>query len=81
MGEYTTEEKIIDYDLNLAFPTWHGVKDYLQCLYYSFVTFTTLGYGDVHPIGHSKIIACAESFAGAFSIALFVLVFGRKMLR
>ena len=81
MGEHTTEEQIIDYDLNLAFPTWNGVKDYLQCLYYSFVTFTTLGYGDVHPIGCSKIIACAESFTGAFFIALFVLVFGRKMLR
>jgi len=81
MGENTTEEQITDYDIHIALPSWNGVKDYLQCVYHSFVTFTTLGYGDVHPIGFSKIAVCAESFIGAFFIALFVLVFGRKMLR
>ncbi|MBU7016647.1 MAG: pentapeptide repeat-containing protein [Theionarchaea archaeon] len=81
MGEHTIEERVIDHEILVAFPTLQSINDYLQCVYYSFVTFTTLGYGDIHPLGYSKVIACAESFAGAFFIALFVLVFGRKMMR
>lgn len=81
IGEHTIEERIIDYEIHATLPTLQGIKDYLQCVYYSFVTFTTLGYGDIHPQGYSKVIACAESFTGAFFIALFVLVFGRKMMR
>lgn len=55
--------------------------DFLECLYFSFVTFTTLGYGDYAPTQAFQLIATAEAFFGAFMIALFVLVFGRKMLR
>ena len=55
--------------------------DYLECLYFSFVTFTTLGYGDYAPSQSFQLVATAEAFFGAFMIALFVLVFGRKMLR
>lgn len=81
IGEYTPEEHIINYNLSLSVPGIQAVKDFLQCLYYSVVTFTTLGYGDIHPIGLSKLVASAEAFTGAFFIALFVLVFGRKMMR
>jgi hypothetical protein len=46
------------------------------------VTFTTLGYGDIHPLGFSShAIAFSEAFIGAFFIALFVVVFARKMMR
>jgi len=55
--------------------------DFLECLYFSFVTFTTLGYGDYAPSQTFQLVATAEAFFGAFMIALFVLVFGRKMLR
>ncbi len=34
----------------------------LSCLYYSVVTFTTLGYGDFTPIGISRAIAAIEAF-------------------
>ncbi len=54
---------------------------FLECLYFSFVTFTTLGYGDYAPSQAFQLVATAEAFFGAFMIALFVLVFGRKMLR
>jgi len=55
--------------------------DFLECLYFSFATFTTVGYGDYAPSQTFQLVATAEAFFGAFMIALFILVFGRKMLR
>ena len=52
-----------------------------ECLYFSVVTFTTLGYGDYAPKSGFQLIAVFEAFFGAFTIALFVLVFGRKVMR
>ena len=54
---------------------------FLECLYYSVVTFTTLGYGDFIPIGFSRLVAAIEAFTGSFTIALFVVVFVKKMTR
>lgn len=53
-----------------------------NCIYYSIITFTTTGYGDVHPLGGiTRTIASIEAFSGAFMTALFVAVFGKKMTR
>ncbi|MCK5112237.1 MAG: pentapeptide repeat-containing protein [Thermoplasmatales archaeon] len=52
-----------------------------ESLYFSIVTFTTLGYGDYRPMLPYQHFATIEALIGAFMIALFVLVFGRKMLR
>lgn len=54
---------------------------FLSSLYFSVVTFTTLGYGDFYPIGISRAIAAIEAFTGSFTIALFVVVFVKKMTR
>jgi hypothetical protein len=54
---------------------------FLTCLYYSVVTFTTLGYGDITPVGLSRLFAAFEAFTGSFTIALFVVVFVKKMTR
>lgn len=35
-----------------------------NCLYYSVVTFTTLGYGDSYPRGIGRILAALEPFVG-----------------
>jgi len=58
-----------------------NVTNFLNCLYFSFVTFTTLGYGDLHPVGITKTFATVEAFTGVFMLALFVLTMGRKMMR
>ncbi|MBU7025490.1 MAG: two pore domain potassium channel family protein [Theionarchaea archaeon] len=51
-------------------------------LYFSFVTFTTLGLGDIEPINFfGRTLICCEAVIGAFLIALFVVVFARKMMR
>lgn len=52
-----------------------------RCLYFSIVTFTTLGYGDLIPLGITRPFAAMEAFSGSFTIALFVVVFVKKMTR
>jgi len=61
--------------------TNENVNFFLSSLYYSVVTFTTLGYGDFTPVGISRAIAAVEAFTGSFTIALFVVVFVKKMTR
>ncbi|MEH6395178.1 ion channel [Pseudoalteromonas sp.] len=53
----------------------------LNSFYFSVVTFTTLGYGDITPVGFSRFIAAIEAFCGSFSLALFVVVFVKRMTR
>ena len=78
--------RLIDYNLSLNFQ-WvimnyeKVIRDWLECLYTSVITFTTLGYGDVHPIGFSRIVASVEAGFGIIMTALFIFVFTRKMLR
>ena len=58
---------------------YQQIKD---SLYFSFVTFTTLGLGDIRPLNDlGKFLICFEAAIGAFLIALFVVVFARKMMR
>lgn len=58
-----------------------NIHTFLLTLYYSVVTFTTLGYGDITPYGVSRLIASVEAFIGSFTIALFVVVFVKRMTR
>lgn len=47
--------------------------------YFSAVTFTTLGYGDIQPAsGAAQLLATVESFVGALLMALLVFVLGRR---
>jgi len=56
-------------------------EDYFNCLYFSAVTFTTLGYGDMRAACKaSKVLAMAEAFFGAFIIATFAALYLRRLL-
>lgn len=72
-------------DLSLGLALERGLlanlKDLLNCFYFSVVTFTTLGYGDISPHGLARPIAAFEAFVGSFTMALFVVVFVKKMTR
>lgn len=52
----------------------------VKSVYFSSITFTTLGYGDIAPIGTAaRIIAGVESLLGALLTALLVFVLSRRI--
>ncbi|CAB49417.1 potassium channel family protein [Pyrococcus abyssi] len=71
-----------------AFPLFYAltnsvtpVSSLMDYVYFSIVTATTLGYGDLHPIGIGKVIASIEAIFGMFMWAVFLTVFARKYMR
>lgn len=58
-----------------------NISTFFMTLYYSVVTFSTLGYGDITPFGITRLFAALEAFIGSFTIALFVVVFVKRMTR
>jgi uncharacterized protein YjbI with pentapeptide repeats len=58
------------------------VETFFYNLYFSAVTFTTLGYGDIQPATPAtQTLASVQSFLGALLMALLVYVFGRQSTR
>ncbi|HUX97771.1 MAG TPA: potassium channel family protein [Bacteroidales bacterium] len=53
----------------------------LQSFYHSAITFFTIGYGDVYPMGLSRIMSGIEGFMGVFMMSYFTVAFVRKVLR
>jgi uncharacterized protein YjbI with pentapeptide repeats len=50
-----------------------------QTLYFSVITFSTIGYGDLYPASWwSKVLVGVESLSGALLVALFVFVLGGR---
>jgi len=43
--------------------------DFTEFFYYSAVTYTTLGFGDIIPLGHLRLFTAVESLAGLILIA------------
>ena len=58
-----------------------GYHSFWNSLYFSIVTFTTLGYGDYHAIGTMRFVAAFESFIGAALMALFTVIVARNIIR
>lgn len=54
----------------------------IKSLYFSIVSFTTVGYGDLEPLGtKSQLLAGTESFLGGVLIALLVFTLSRRVTR
>ncbi|ASJ03493.1 voltage-gated potassium channel [Thermococcus profundus] len=58
-----------------------GNSSFAESLYFSLVTFTTVGYGDIVPKESYRLLAASEAFVGAFLMAFFVVVISRKLIR
>lgn len=58
-----------------------GSTTFLDLVYFSIVTATTLGYGDLHPEGVIKAAASLEAVFGTFMWAVFLTVYARKYMR
>lgn len=65
----------------LLTPMGHGIGQNLEPLpdttfftgiYFSIVTISSLGYGDMHPAGFSKILACIEVLFGLVMIGVMI---------
>jgi tetratricopeptide (TPR) repeat protein len=52
-----------------------------DALYFSVITFSTVGFGDVTAAGLTKIVVMIESVCGIFIMPLFIVGFSRKYLR
>lgn len=52
-----------------------------ECLHFSAVTFTTVGYGDYKPKANARLWADCEAFIGAAFMAMFVVALTRKYMR
>jgi hypothetical protein len=56
--------------------------DLIGNIYFSAVTFSTLGYGGIKPTTTTtQLLASVQSLVGGILIALLVAVFGRRALR
>ena len=74
--------KAVDLDLARKLPGWAELRDIGNALYFSAVTFTSLGYGDLRPVcALGKAFAASEAAVGAFAMALFLVTFTRKFQR
>ena len=53
----------------------------LTTMYYSAITFFTVGYGEMLPTGFLRFFASIEGFLGVFMMSYFTVAFARKILR
>lgn len=59
-----------------------GIKDALDALYFSIVTITTLGFGDIVPsCPTGKVLVCIEAILGAVFIGLFLNAISESQAR
>ncbi|WP_372371102.1 pentapeptide repeat-containing protein [Candidatus Uabimicrobium sp. HlEnr_7] len=54
-----------------------------QCIYFSVMAFTTMGFGDIHPdfYGWLKTVVAFEALVGIITMTLFVGTYARKIVR
>ncbi|MGE0079564.1 MAG: potassium channel family protein [Bacteroidales bacterium] len=54
---------------------------YLTAAYYAAITYFTVGYGEIVPVGVLRLVAVSSAFIGVFMMSYFTVAFVRKILR
>ena len=75
-------ERAITYTVDdpTAVPTEWLAQVFFKSLYFSVVTFATLGYGDIQPVGTmARVLASVETVIGSLLVALLVFVLARSV--
>jgi Ion channel len=52
-----------------------------ECLYFSGITFCTVGYGDLLPAPHARPLALMEAILGPVTMSFFVVVLANRLRR
>ena len=86
IGSFTSVYYLLAFSgAQLFNPTSPGLRfplSFGRALYFSIITFTTLGYGDIQPMpGLGSALTATEAILGGIMMALTVLVVGRKFMR
>ncbi len=78
-GVYPRDVTVVNLDWQWQLPGLDELEQLGTATYFSLVTFTTLGYGDLRPSpGWGRALAGVEAILGTFLMALFLVTFTRK---
>ncbi len=74
---------IVKYDIFFIsnLPINNLASDFFYSLYFSIVTFTTVGYGDITPIGASIMLSGFEMILGVTMVGVWTATLARKITR
>lgn len=77
------QDKVIKYCLIGGTPVSikQFLADFLICLHFSIVTFSTVGYGDITPYGWSHLVSAIEIIFGIILVAIFTSITVKKLLK
>jgi uncharacterized protein YjbI with pentapeptide repeats len=82
-GVSVGQNKIIQYTIIGGSPVpFHEMwEDFLLCLHFSIVTFSTVGYGNITPYGWSYFISAIQIIVGIIFVAILTSVIVKKLLK
>ena len=78
---YTIIPYFSDSTLSSVQPGQSFFTRFWDAVYYTGITYFTVGYGDILPVGPIRYLADIAAFTGVFMMSYFTVAFVRKILR